>query len=388
MPGYSVPHSFASASREETTMTADTDIIHQELLEEAQTHLGHLLHFAVQKPDLDLKDEFIGRTIPLLHKNIKDLSPQERIDLWSTYNELSILLYPVTPESLEVAEDLNKDRKNRIRGVKGELQGLLGFLVFFVVLFVLAQGYSLVLEKTITNIDTLDKEYISLKESESTARTAKNDADEKSEPLLSILAKKKMNEDQTVLSARKACELIDFISTCSPKQDAENNASDSAQLQPKVIIETVKAVAALLNVLLLPLLLGFLGAIAYLARNTINQITSNSYIPSWPGRYSMRVLLGGLLGVMGPLLYSSDKIDEIGMNLLLFAFLLGYNVELAFSIFDRLIIYAKDKIKAEPKPLTISSPSNPDSATEAPKPPTNPRPATPTPPDSGANNTG
>ncbi|MCK9397660.1 MAG: hypothetical protein M0Q44_18980 [Methylobacter sp.] len=49
-------------------MTTDTDIVHQELLEEAQTHLGQLLHFAAQKPDLDLKNEFISRTVPLLHK--------------------------------------------------------------------------------------------------------------------------------------------------------------------------------------------------------------------------------------------------------------------------------------------------------------------------------
>lgn len=364
-------------------MATDTDMVQQELLEEAQKHLGHLLHFAIQKPDLDLKDEFISRTVPLLHKNIKDLTDQERVDLWSTYNELSISLYPVTPESLEVAEDLSeeKDRKTRLMDVKGELKWLLRFLILFVVLFVLAQGYSIVLEKAINNIDTLDKEYISLTESETTARTAKSDANEESEPLRSILAKKKMTNDETSLSASKVCELIDFISSCSQ----ENKTPDNTQLQTRVIIETVKAVAALLNILLLPLLLGFLGAIAYLTRNTINQINNNSYIPSWPGRYSIRVLLGGLLGVMGPLLHSSGMLDEIGMDLLLLAFLLGYNVELAFSIFDRIIIYAKDKINPGPKPLAISSPTN---VAQLPKPSTNTStPATPTAPDDTSKNT-
>lgn len=124
-----------------------------------------------------------------------------------------------------------------------------------------------------------------------------------------------------------------------------SNASAFQQSQIDAILHEGKSIELILNSLILPLLLGFLGAIAFLVRNILNHLSSYTFIPSWSGRDAMRVLLGGLLGVIGPWLYVSGNVDEVGLGLLLFAFLLGYSVELAFSLFDKFITYAREAIK-------------------------------------------
>jgi hypothetical protein len=124
-----------------------------------------------------------------------------------------------------------------------------------------------------------------------------------------------------------------------------DTVAETFQSRADAILQSGKAIELMLNSLVLPLLLGFLGAIAFLTRNTLNHLNDYTFIPSWGGRNIMRVLLGGLLGVIGPWLYASGKVDEVGLGLSLFAFLLGYSVELAFTLFDKFIDYARDAIK-------------------------------------------
>jgi hypothetical protein len=166
--------------------------------------------------------------------------------------------------------------------------------------------------------------------------------------LLSILDKKKTLEAQLTLAVQRQCRLNDYLGVCKEDDTKElEGISDPRIIQSRTdaILQTGKAIILLLNSLVLPSLLGFLGAIAFLTRNTLNHLNDSTFTPSWGGRYIMRVLLGGLLGVIGPWLYTSGKVSEIGLGLSLFAFLLGYSVELAFSLFDQFINYARESIK-------------------------------------------
>ncbi len=100
-----------------------------------------------------------------------------------------------------------------------------------------------------------------------------------------------------------------------------------------------RSLLSILSQYVLPLILGLLGAIAYLVRRSLFSLAYNSYAPSFGGQFIMRVCLGGLLGVIGGIMFSVDEaeLETYGLSTVVVAFLMGYSVEFAFTLFDRLI---------------------------------------------------
>jgi hypothetical protein len=219
-------------------------------------------------------------------------------------------------------------------------------MFIFVLAVFCTQGYSIMMSNNTDRLASFISEYTKIANEESLANPD-NIGDPNKQPLRSVLDKKKTLKTQIALSAQRQCALnkparCEQIEAAKLGNDTE---SETFQSRADAILQSGKAIELMLNSLVLPLLLGFLGAIAFLTRNTLNHLNDYTFIPSWGGRNIMRVLLGGLLGVIGPWLYASGKVDEVGLGLSLFAFLLGYSVELAFTLFDKFIDYARDAIK-------------------------------------------
>jgi len=317
------------------------------LMQKVREDVARLLNHAVKQPDITIKTEFLQKIVPLLCRDIKDLTLLDHVELWGAYNHLSTILSPVTDESLEVNKGLNDKNKNG----KSSLWGLVGWMIVFVFGVFLTQGYSINLSNNLNKLATLSTDYSKILEEESLARKASDDQKgvDSKEPLLSIISKKNILFEQLNLFAKKQQALNNKLSlpwtSGTSDLDINSDANGSRLSRINAILHEGKSIELILNSLILPLLLGFLGAIAFLVRNILNHLSSYTFIPSWSGRDAMRVLLGGLLGVIGPWLYVSGNVDEVGLGLLLFSFLLGYSVELAFSLFDKFITHAREAIK-------------------------------------------
>jgi hypothetical protein len=103
--------------------------------------------------------------------------------------------------------------------------------------------------------------------------------------------------------------------------------------------EYATSLYTILSRYILPLVLGVVGATAYVVRRTLYQLETNSYLPATKGRLLMRLCLGGLLGAISGIFLSTDQkeIEGFNLSLILVALLMGYSVEVAFSLFDSVI---------------------------------------------------
>lgn len=81
----------------------------------------------------------------------------------------------------------------------------------------------------------------------------------------------------------------------------------------------------------LPIVLGIMGACAYVVRLISEQIKDTTFSASSPMRHLVRVALGGLAGVV---IGFGGVVTEIGLSSSALAFLAGYAVEPVFSTFD------------------------------------------------------
>ncbi len=99
-------------------------------------------------------------------------------------------------------------------------------------------------------------------------------------------------------------------------------ASDrlNAQIAVGVITATV-----------LPIVLGIMGACAYVVRLISDQIKDTTFSATSPIRHMVRVALGGLSGVV---IGFSGMVTEIGLSSSALAFIAGYAVEPVFSTID------------------------------------------------------
>lgn len=127
----------------------------------------------------------------------------------------------------------------------------------------------------------------------------------------------------------------------------------------------IMAAQRVLNYLLLPTLLGFLGALAFVIRDLLKNYSESSYVIGCRRTQSMRIALGPLLGLIsGIIAYPSrTTFTEASFSPLVLGLLMGYSVEFAFSLFDTLITKAKSFLPdtlIQPKPPAAASvPSTP-----------------------------
>ncbi len=100
-----------------------------------------------------------------------------------------------------------------------------------------------------------------------------------------------------------------------------------------------------LQILVLPVLYSALGAGVWIVRNHLAQVAERRQRAAQPGEIGQRILLGAVLGGLVGALYMSDEIkSQLGsLPLLGLAFLVGYNVEMVFSVLDRFIASIRHK---------------------------------------------
>jgi hypothetical protein len=105
----------------------------------------------------------------------------------------------------------------------------------------------------------------------------------------------------------------------------------------------------------LPILLGAIGAVAYVIRMISEQIKSTTFSGSSPTRHVMRTMLGALMGVVVGLF--SGLSSQLSLPPLALAFLAGYGVEAVFSMFDGLVERFRQPAPTASRTATAAKPA-------------------------------
>ena len=97
---------------------------------------------------------------------------------------------------------------------------------------------------------------------------------------------------------------------------------------------------------ILPLLYGLLGAFIFVLRTLLKEIKSITYTFDSEIRFRLRLTLGSLGGmIIGWFLKPEDASSLASLSPMALAFLMGYNVDVLFSIMDRLVDNIKGVIE-------------------------------------------
>ena len=98
----------------------------------------------------------------------------------------------------------------------------------------------------------------------------------------------------------------------------------------------------------LPLLYGLFGAFIYVLRDLMREIKSLTYTPNNDVRYRLRLTLGALGGmVVGWFLKPDDVSGLASLSPMALAFLMGYNIEVLFSLMDKMINSIRQSVEGK-----------------------------------------
>lgn len=107
-----------------------------------------------------------------------------------------------------------------------------------------------------------------------------------------------------------------------------------------VDVEAARTVISRLNDVYLPLLLGFLGAHAYILRRMSKDISDRAFAKGSAFNHIVRIGLGALAGLASTWLLTPEVVGGASFKALpvwVLAFVAGYGIELVFAFMDRII---------------------------------------------------
>ena len=105
-------------------------------------------------------------------------------------------------------------------------------------------------------------------------------------------------------------------------------------------MEAARTVISRLNDVYLPLLLGFLGAHAYILRRMSKDISDRAFAKGSAFNHIVRIGLGALAGLASTWLLTPEVVGGASFKALpvwALAFVAGYGIELVFAFMDRII---------------------------------------------------
>jgi len=110
----------------------------------------------------------------------------------------------------------------------------------------------------------------------------------------------------------------------------------AATLRASASVAGARLLSSIFFQFLLPILLGTIGALAYVLRNVSDRIRQSTFSTTSPIRNLVRIILGALMGVVIGL-FSGGLSSQLSLPPLAMAFLAGYGVEGVFTVFDGFI---------------------------------------------------
>ena len=347
-------------------------------IQSTKNSVDRMMRYALKNTDINLDDEFLTNTVSVLRKQDKDFTVEDEAILWSSYQRLSILVKPATDDSILIAEILNlnahqdstkyswlnyfkfwkKPKSNLEKSVNkciSDLCFIIITLIFSITFYVVIQAGCGSLSRTLNFSESVYKEW----------NTENNISNELKNSVNNISDTTTKNDKLLVLDYRYAAslqilanEINRMIIFRDPNgsyqsmmqehcQDIMKNAHNPIYLQTcNIILKTHgELLYSIISQYLLPLILGIIGSTAYISRNILDQLQTNSYLPTVQGKMTMRIFLGGLLGVITGIFISTNtttELKEFNLNLVMLSLIMGYSVDVAFSLFDQIVVRMKE----------------------------------------------
>ena len=355
-------------------------------LQELRDATYRLLKYVVSTASPKIDNALIQSVSPLLQKELTQFSSEEIQQLWTNYHALSVAAYPATNESLWLKEHIDRDDRAQAEGdlensspiAQAYKKTYLSFKrigYFLGILFFFLQVYTVMLADSVEQVNQYYAEIAKLETQIFNTQQAMPDAKPCDAPLRELNSE----EDQLMLKIDNHYRSTQAISRffwaafytretlnyyqrrpakCSslwvPYADVDQIAGFSMEMEQRAraerstFFEGAKSALRLCNYLVLPLILGGLGSLAYVIRNILDGFAKSSLTISSNRRGSMRIYLGALLGLISGVIISPDlaEMQKIRYSPLVWAFLMGYSVEFAFSLFDTLITRGRNALNA------------------------------------------
>lgn len=328
---------------------------------EVQDAVYRLLRYAASRSDIELSSELIERLMPAVRLQPNVVSPQDESVLWDGYNRLSKLVAPATCESLQIADLIRQARgvanaresaSPIVQRIRGELRKTAFFLIAMVLAFLIMQAYVILLTDVVKDHEAVRSKYQSVNQQVVALRAASPQLQDHDMPLKPLVDEQTALERKIEVTSRAEGRLMEIWWWLYPRPEDTDwkHSSQEERIKTVIAIEGyARSLLSILSLYILPLILGLLGAIAYLVRRSLYNLANNSYTPNLEGQFGMRLCLGGLLGVISGIMLSVDQaeLQTFNLSLVVVAFLMGYSVEFAFSVFDHLIDRGRALFKPE-----------------------------------------
>ncbi len=342
-----------------------------------------LLAYAIKNPDIVVEDSLLNKVVPVLRKDSHLFDDQDEINLWSSYNALTQLVKPATYFSLTIADGLVEEKNDlnteynkllkilyfwkkspsteseSIRKCRSELRTVFTYLISTVILYILVQSYCALLTNALTDSGKFLNNWKTQKEvvnnlqkvvNAEKAKAAEVDKLKDEQIYLVLLNKQVAASVQTLVKlTTPIMGSIDFsnwntntIQDCDNVMIYKEDHGYYERISTCLAMETqiATSIDTILSGFILPLILGVLGATAFVVRQALDKLKNNSYVPGATGKLSMRLCLGGLLGVIsGIFMSTSSTVSMQGFNLslVMVSLVMGYSIEVAFSLFDGVV---------------------------------------------------
>ena len=337
----------------QTSPSANADDDRESQMAEVQQSVFRVLRYAVSQTNLQIDKALIDSTVAVLHKAPDSLTPEEEALLWHNYNTLARLVFPATSEGIRIAEQIDEDQ--RLRANQGpmakcipaaleyrkQLRRVVSWLATILVFFILLQSYVILLTDVLRGLEQHDAALNTLTLQIKEIKTVKPDILD-DDPVILDITEKKFNLEAKVVAnfdtlARLSLPWRWLFS--SSREDEKKLTAEQRHFQRIALDQAARSVLQMLNYYLLPLVLGLLGAVAFIVRRLLSCLASTSYTLNSGRRYTMRLALGALLGMISGIFLAPEQnqLQPFNLPLVVLAFLMGYSVEFAFSIFDALI---------------------------------------------------
>jgi hypothetical protein len=319
---------------------------------EVQQSVFRVLRYAVSQTNIKIDDTLVDTTVAVLHKAPESLTPEEEALLWKNYNTLSMLVYPATSEGIRIAEQIDEDQRNRAeQGLEAkrlpaalecrkQLRRVVFWLASILLFFIAFQCYVILLTDILSGVERHETALNSLTAQLKEIKTVKPDIDPDDPAIVEIDGKITNLDAKLVANFDMLIQLSlpwQWLYSHSVKND--NPSAKDRHYQRIAVEQASRSVLQMFNYYLLPLILGLLGAVAFIVRRLLSSLASTSYTLNSGRRYAMRLALGALLGVISGIFLAPEqtRLQPFNLPLVVLAFLMGYSVEFAFSIFDALI---------------------------------------------------
>lgn len=144
------------------------------------------------------------------------------------------------------------------------------------------------------------------------------------------------------LQRATAQALVTAMTDRAASSAASTAMSDSPQRSATEVmdVEAARTIVSRLNDVYLPLLLGFLGAHAYILRRMSKDISDRAFARGSAFNHIVRIGLGALAGLASTWLLTPELVGGASFKALpiwALAFIAGYAIELVFAFMDRII---------------------------------------------------